>query len=226
MSNGRQNQNCFDSYENKKKEREKASDPFRRLSLKAKLILVAVTACIAIGIFGFVLPWLTDDHETHYLTTSDLISAVDIDNLSAIDYLYHGIAEKKGKLLWMDHVDYRVKYEAHIRAHYTMSDIRFEIDEDDKNVTVYIPEPQIDEPQLDSNEFGYLPESAKADMKDVIALCREDAKNDINIDEIKTQAEESLQDTIKALTLPLIGDGYQLEFKPISEYVEGADLDA
>lgn len=199
---------------------------FRRLSLKAKLILVAVTTCTAIGIFGFVLPWLTDDHETHYLTTSDLISAVDIDNLSAIDYLYHGIAEKKGKLLWMDHVDYRVKYEAHIRAHYTMSDIRFEIDEDDKKVTVYIPEPQIDEPQLDSNEFGYLPENAKADMKDVIALCREDAKNDINIGEIKTQAEESLQDTVRALTLPLIGDEYQLEFKPISEYVEGADLDA
>ena len=196
---------------------------FGQLSLKAKLAVFAAAAAIA---FGFVLPWMADNHETHYLATSDLKSAVDIDSLSTIDYTYHGIAEKHGKFLWQDRVGYRVKYEAHIRASYTLSDIQFEVNEEDKVVTAYLPEAQIGDPQLDNSKFGYLPESATADMKDVIALCREDAANEVDKEEIKEQAEASLKDTAKALTLPLIGDEYQLEFKPIAEYNEEADSNA
>lgn len=169
---------------------------FGKLSLKAKLAVLAVAAVIAVGFFGFALPWMTDSHETQYLATSDLKSAVDI------------------------------KYEAHIRASYTLSDIQFGINEEDKVVTAYLPEAQIGDPQLDSSKFGYLPESATADMKDVIALCREDAANDVDKEEIKEQAGASLKDTVKALTLPLLGDEYQLEFKPIAEYNEEADSNA
>ena len=49
---------------------------------------------------------------------------------------------------------------------------------------------------------------------------------DVDKEEIKEQAEASLKDTVKALTLPLIGDEYQLEFKPIAEYNEEADSNA
>lgn len=55
---------------------------FGKLSLKAKLAVFAAAAAIA---FGFVLPWMADNHETHYLAKSDLKSAVDIDSLSTID---------------------------------------------------------------------------------------------------------------------------------------------
>lgn len=123
-------------------------------------------------------------------------------------------------------MDYRVKYEAHIRASYTLSDIQFEVNEEDKVVTAYLPEAQIGDPQLDNSKSSYLPESATADMKDVIALCREDDANEVDKEEIKEQAEASLKDTAKALTLPLIGDEYQLEFKPIAEYNEEADSNA
>ena len=194
--------------------------------LKTKLVALAVGMVVAVGFFGFALPWITDSHETRYLATSDLKSAVDIDSLSTIDYSYHGIAEKHSQFLWQDRVDYRVKYEAHIRASYTLSDIQFGIDEENKVVTAYLPEAVIGDPQLDNSKFGYLPENATADMKDVIALCREDAANDVDKEEIKKQVDASLQDTVKALTLPLLGDEYKLEFKPIAEYDEGADSNA
>lgn len=210
----------------KKDRGKRAFDLFGKLSLKAKLAVLVTTLLIAAGFFGGVLPWLVDNHETQYLATSDLKSAVDIDSLSTIDYTYHGIAEKHGKFLWQDRVDYRVKYEAHIRASYTMSDIEFGINKEDKVVTAYLPEARIGDPQLDNSKFGYLPESATADMKDVIALCREDAANDVDKKEIKEQAEASLKDTVKALTLPLLGDEYQLEFKPLAEYNEEADSNA
>ena len=113
-----------------------------------------------------------DDDETQYVTESDLKSAVDIDNLSTIDYVYHGIAEKHSTFLWQDRVDYRVKYQAHVRASYKASLSSFRVDRDNGVATAYLPEAEIGEPQLDHKEFGYLPENATADMKDVIALCR------------------------------------------------------
>ena len=222
----RQGQSLEEAAQKKKGRCKSVFGFFGKLSLKAKLAVFAVAAAIAFGFFGFALPWMADDHETQYLATSDLKSAVDIDSLSTIDYTYHGIAEKHSKRLWQDRVDYRVKYEAHIRASCTLSDIQFEVNEEDKVVTAYLPEAQIGDLQLDNSKFGYLPENATADMKDVIALCREDAANDVDKEEIKEQAKASLKDSVKALTLPLIGDEYQLEFKPIAEYNEEADSNA
>ena len=180
---------------------------------------IAVGLLVAlIAIFGFVLPYVMDDDENQYVTESDLKSAVDIDNLSTIDYVYHGIAEKHSTFLWQDRVDYRVKYQAHVRASYKLVDIEFRVDRDNGVATAYLPEAEIGEPQLDHKEFGYLPENATADMKDVIALCREDAASDVDRDEIRREADASLQDTVSALTKYLLGDDLKLEFKPISEY--------
>lgn len=197
---------------------------FGKLSPKAKFALVVAAALFVF--FCCVLPWMTDNHETQVLTTSDLKSAVDIDSLSTVDYTYHGIVEKHGRFLWMDRVDYRVKYEAHIRASYTMSDIQFDIDEENKVVTAYLPKAQVGEPQLDNSKFGYLPENATADMKDVLSLCRKDAADEVDKKEIKKQADASLRDTVKALTLPLIEDEYKLVFKPLAEYKGEADSNA
>lgn len=199
---------------------------FGKLSTKVKIALVVVLAVALVGFFGFILPSMLDNDETQYLTTSDLKSAVDIDSLSTVDYIYHGIVEKHGRFLWMDRVDYRVKYEAHIRASYTMSDIQFGIDKENKVVTAYLPKAQVGEPQLDNSKFGYLPENATADMKDVLSLCRKDAADEVDKKEIKKQADTSLQDTVKALTLPLIEDEYKLDFKPLAEYKGEADSNA
>lgn len=196
----------------------------KRLPGKAKIGLLVAFAIALVAVFGFVLPFVTDDHETHYLSESDLKAAVEIDSLSAVDYVYHGVAEKRSQFLWQDRVDYRVRYEAHVRASYKLSAIRFTIDEENKKIIAYLPEAEIGEPQLDHNKFGYLPENAMADIKDVIALCREDAASDVNEKEIKSEAYLSLQDTVRALTMPLVGDEYSLEFKPIAEHSEGVDL--
>ena len=204
----------------------KVAKHFGKLSTKVKIVLVVVIVVALASFFGGVLPWITDNHETQYLTTSDLKSAVDIDSLSTVDYTYHGIVEKHGRFLWMDRVDYRVKYEAHIRASYTMSDIQFDIDEENKTVTAYLPKAQVSEPQLDNSKFGYLPETATADMKDVLPLCRKDAADEVDKKEIKKQADASLRDTVKALTLPLIEDEYKLDFKPLADYKGEADSNA
>lgn len=63
-------------------------------------------------------------------------------------------------------------------------------------------------------------------MKDVLSLCRKDAADEVDKKEIKKQADASLRDTVKALTLPLIDGEYELEFKPLTEYKEGTGSNA
>ena len=189
-----------------------------------RIAIIVVIIVALIFFFGFAVPYLTTDHTTRYLSESDLETAVDIDELSTTEYVYHGIAEHHKTIELFgrtvrDKVDYRVKYEAHIRANYTLSDIKFKIDEETKTVTAYLPEAELDKPQLIQSEFDYLPENASADMKDVLSICRDDASNDINKDEIKEEANISLQNTVKALILPMLGDDeYTVEFKTLAEY--------
>ena len=112
----------------------------KRFPLK---VILPIAAVALVAIFGFVLPYVMDDDETQYVTESDLKSAVDIDNLSTIDYVYHGIAEKHSTFLWQDRVDYRVKYQAHVRASYKLVDIEFRVDRDNGVATAYLPEAEI-----------------------------------------------------------------------------------
>lgn len=198
----------------------KVSAKVKRLPLKARLLIIAVLAASLLAGVGVVLPIMTDTDQTQYLVSSDLEDAVAIDELSTVDYVYHGVAEKHSTFLWQDRIDYRVKYEAHVRANYNLTEVRFSIDNEKKIATAYIPGPKIAEPQIVDGKYGYLPEGASADLREVIALCKEDAANDVDKNEINEQAEKSLKDTIEALTMPLLGDKYTLDFKPIADFVD------
>lgn len=215
-----------------KKAKQKARDAarqerkkvFGKVPMRVKIIGLIVVIVLAVIVCGFVIPYVLDDHETHYTSESTLKEAVEIENLSAIDYVYRGIAEKPGKFLWMDNVEYRVRYEAHVRAYYNMSDIQFEMDNEHKIVTAYLPQAEIGSPVLDETKFGYLPANANADMPEILKLCREDAANELNTDQVQKEAYESLQSIVEALTLPLLDTDWQIEFLSLDQY-EGGDSD-
>ena len=185
--------------------------------LKVKLIALAVVVVVAVVLVGVVAPLVFNRSETKYFATSDLKEAVAIESLSTIEYKYHGVAEHHSQLLMFENIDYRVKYEAHVRASCDMTKIEFEIDEANKKVVAYLPEAEIDTPVLDETKFGYLPESATALMKDVLVLCKEDATNDVNRHQMQKEADSSLKDIIKALTTPFLGDNWTLDFKTLAE---------
>lgn len=196
----------------------KAKILFGRWSLKKTgLVVVVVVVSIAV-VCGIVLPLALDRNGTRYITESELRDVVNVENLNTIDYTYKGIAESHSSFLWMDAVDYRVKYTAHVRASYDMSAIEFSIDKENGIVTAYIPPATISDPILDNNQFGYLPEKTNAELPTVIALCKEDAAKEVNREQIQAESLKSLEDTIRALTLPLLGDDLSLQFKSLSEY--------
>lgn len=194
------------------------------------IVIVIAVMLLFVVIGGVIIPKLTDrDTDNRYFTTSDLKEAVQIENLSTVKYVYRGIAEHHNivelpiaNTIVHDEVDYRVKYEADIRAYFNLSDIEFKKNEETRTVIAYLPEAQIGEPSLASSELGFLPDDFKdAKIKDVIALCKEDAANDVNIEEIKTEAKSNLEGIIEALTKPILKDdhgSWEIEFDDLTNY--------
>lgn len=188
----------------------------RKVPLKIKVLGLAVIAILAILVFGIALPLVLDNDETQYVSDATLKSAVDIGDLEVVDYTYKGIAEKTSQFLWTENVDYRVKYEAHVRASYDMSAIEFRVNNEDKSVTVLLPDVEISDPVLDETKFGYLPESATADVRDVITLCKEDVASEFSDAGLRAEASESVRETVEALTGPLLDSTWRIGFEEVS----------
>jgi hypothetical protein len=205
--------------EERRKAEKAAVGAFSKLPLPGKIAVFAVPIAIVVVIAGVVLPMSTSKTETKYLSESELKAAVNIESLSTVDYAYTGIAEKAGKFLWMDNISYRVKYQAYVSADCNMGEIEFKIDQDNMVVTAYLPEATVEEPVLDRNSFDYLPGEPDANISEVIELCKADAANDVDTEEIKARAKENLQSTVKALTMPLLStDGWKLKFAGLADY--------
>ena len=190
---------------------------------KVRQIKLAAVGLAVLAIVITALRLTVFAPETESFSTSDLKNAVQLDNLSTVDYVYHGIAEKHGKIAGViDTIDYRVKYKAHVRVSFKMSDIQFDKDVDNKVVTAYLPEATLESPVVEEKSFDFLPKGATADLPDVIALCKKDAAADVNKTFIKQQAKTNLEGLVEGLTMPLIdrdgSDEWTLEFKPLSEY--------
>lgn len=219
--NGSERGDCATSSEiqpfPREEERETGKTLLRRVPFKIKLVGVLALALFAVVMFGVVLPLVLDSDETQYISDATLKSAVDIGNLEVVDCTYKGIAEKTSQFLWAENVDYRVKYEAHVRASYDMSAIEFNVDNDRRVVTVILPEVEIASPVIDETKFGYLPENATADVRDVLVLCKEDVANEFVDDEIRVEALESVRETVEALMSPLLDDAWSVEFEYASK---------
>lgn len=217
----------------KQSERVKRSDNRRaalhtlsKVPRKVLLILAAIIVALVFLIPGVIVPTLKPAPKTHYISKTSLEKAVNINELSTLDYTYTGIAEKisslaigdihtpVGDLTSPEWVDFRVKYSAEIRVEFDMSEIRFEINRRSNIITAVLPKMKLGTPNIDANSFGFLPEGKTADLADIIRLCSEDATNEIGQDaQLEEREYENLESTVSALTLPLIGDEYTLEFK-------------
>lgn len=187
-----------------------------KVPLKIKVLVLAVAVALVAVVFGVILPLAFDGDETQYVTSTTLKRAVDIGSLEVVDCTYTGIAEKKSQFLWAENVDYRVKYEAHVRASYDMSAIEFRVDNENGVVTVLLPDVEISEPVLDETKFGFLPENVTADVRDVLALCKEDVASEFSSEELQIEALESVRETVDALTRPLLDAAWIIEFESAS----------
>ena len=172
------------------------------LPRKVKLAIAGACAVIIIVAIVIGVPVIQSKlNKTTYLTASQLTEIVNASKLSTAEYLYNGIADKcndKGE------AEYHVYYESTISASYDMSAITFDIDEEAKTITPHLPEPEIGDPSIDTTTLDYLPENPKANLKDVISICKADVLAEVaSAGGILYTANQNMRRTMDALLVPV-----------------------
>lgn len=175
-----------------------------------RLIGGLISIGVLVGFCILALPGMLRSGEgLTYLSTSELEKVVSISKLSTAEYVYNGIAEIKDD---NGNVTQRIYYASTVRAGIDLTDVTFSIDNDKKTVTPIIPEITIYDPSVDESSFDYIPRNPHLELKDIISICKEDARAEIESQgDIYRTARINLESAIQALTLPLLENkGYVL----------------
>lgn len=172
-------------------------------SIKSILIIVILAILvITANLFGPAA--LNKIRKGDVMTSSELIKAIDIAQLSTAEFVYNGITEKyKDKK--PDEVECYIAYDAHVKVGIDMEDVRFTIDNVNKTITPVLPEISISNAVVDEGSFSYIPEDPDISLKDVITLCKKDAAENAAESEVLYEtAEDNLKAAIEGLLTPIL----------------------
>lgn len=190
---------------------QKARAPFK--SLKNRIIAGVILGLLLIIAILLIYMRIKMPPEPKSTTTlsSALFDALDIDELSGSSFIYNGIAEipnpkKPEKVL------YNASYNATVKAGIQLHDIDIQTDDEQKIVTITLPEVFIQSVAVNPSKFDFLPDNAKIDLKAVLSACKEDADREASeSSELIDAARENLSSMVEALAMPIIdGSGYTL----------------
>lgn len=208
--------NRTDEASKPKEEKPKKSGIFRSVTGPVKVVITLVVI-VAIAVAGFSIYGMITSSGTTIVSKASLTKAVSISKLSTAEFTYNGIAEKYRDVESED-VEYYVYYEARATAGIDMEKIDFQIDETNRTVTPVLPEVTVGEPVVDESKLDYLPEGVDVNMREVLALCKEDAQQEMESNhQIRETAYDNLKATIEALLMPMIkGNGYTISWADTS----------
>ena len=174
---------------------------------------------LCIGIIAIVLAGLyrfgpfKHTNSVRISSTSTLLEAIDITELSAAEFRYRGIAEvynDKGTK-----VKCRICYNGVVKAGIDMKNVKFDTDVVSKTITATLPKIDLKVNIIDEQSMTVLPLDAKIEINDMIKYCKEDLEKEaVESKDLKRTARENLSAAIEGLLLPILKQqGYSLVFK-------------
>ena len=171
-------------------------------------VAIAVLAVLVV-LLVFLLTRGTTQSE--YYFSSQLTEALDIAELSTSEFIYNGVAlvhdPDSQKIL------YRIAYHSTIKVGIQMSDIAFDIDEEQKTVKPVLPSVTLQSPVVDPSSIDYLPNAPKGvDLQASLAACKENAYQEAEYSGKLIQlAEENMRSIVEALLSPVVENaGYRI----------------
>lgn len=196
--------------------------PFRAMTKKIKIILV-IALIVVIVILTTIIPGLLSaGNEGITVSEATLKDAVSISKLSTAEFSYNGIAEKTND---RGDAEYHIYYEAKANAGIDMEQIKFNIDENQRVITVILPRIAVDSPVIDESAIEFLPANANVDLREVVVICKEDVRGELEQNsQVREVAEGNLKSTLEALLTPIIqGEGYTLAWETAADMVVDGD---
>lgn len=185
--------------------------------IKKKLVVyIPILVGILVIIMAVIIrtTGMFDKGKEECITSSSLIEAIDIGELSTSECNYNGIAE----IMDDDNpkkVIVHICYNAHIKAGISdINQIEFEIDDENKTVKPILPDIEITMNSIDEQSLSFMPENKSVDMKQVLQACKQDAETEAKqSSELINTATENLENTIEALITPILDPaGYRVIF--------------
>ena len=190
-------------------EKKKHPNPLIILMKSKKVIVIIIIVIILIIMFGPLVK--SKLQPTRYISSSELEKIVSTSDLNVARITYNGIADvknEKGK------IKYYVYYESTVTAAVDMTQIKFEVDNEDKVIKPILPEIEFNKPIIKEKSFDFIPNDVEFDYKAVLKACKTDVKNEVKSNkEIYELAEDNLKKTIEGLLLPVTdAEGYIVEW--------------
>lgn len=188
------------------------------LSKKAQLITVLVLVII-ICVGAFVLISQNKEGQLTTISESSLQKIIEINELSTVEYTYNATAKYVEDNA--EEVKYYVAYEGAVTAGIDFHEIGIDVNEDEKIVTITIPEVEIHGVRVDMGTMEYIFVKDKFETETIsqeaYKLCKEDLKKRIEKEELLyNTAKENAISSVEALFKPwieTIDKEYKVEIK-------------
>lgn len=136
----------------------------RKITKKGYLLLGAILICILISLTAFLIIQQKKSSAVsppEVITVSTLEKIINVKELSTFTAVYNGIASV-GDTENDKQPDYYVSYEARVKAGIVMDDVQIAVDNNNKVITVTLPNVEITEINVDISSLDFIFYNLKA----------------------------------------------------------------
>lgn len=179
----------------------------RRRLFRILLSIILLLLLVIGAMFAFRFVKWNEEQAVTIVSEASLREVLEISELSTVDYTYNAIA----RVYDDDNEDiiYYVAYEGKVAAGINFDEIEIDVNEEEKTVTINIPEVQILEVNVDTGTLEYIFTKDKYETETISAealeYCREDLLQKATQEEkLLELARENSVTSVKALFMPWI----------------------
>lgn len=182
--------------------------PRRSLSFTftAGAVIIIIAVIFVAGVF--MIRRNKPKSEPQIITQARLEKIINVSELSTFETIYNGIAEVNNKEN-PEQVDYYVYYESRVKTGIDFSQVKIDVDDENKKITVQLPEIIITDTNVDIASLDYIFENKKANTptvsQEAYKACLEDVKKEsANENDIYELARQNAERVVRALIRPFV----------------------
>ena len=196
--------------------REKKKLSFRQIIKYIRLLCFIIVAII---VFLFVKEKMfSRESKPEIISKSTLEKVINVSDLSTFEAIYNGIASVANEEK-PENIDYYVSYEAKVKAGIDFEKVDLEVNEDERIITVTLPEVKITDVNVDIASLDYIFMNKRANTETVSAQAYKKCIDDVTKESNSTTAiyelaKQNARNIVEALIKPFVeqlDDKYELK---------------
>ena len=191
---------------NKKNKKSKLREMLKGIRYSTKIIFVLVVIIVVL-VSGWLIATTGENESLTTISESSLQKIIEINELSTVDYTYNATTSKTKEN--SNEVMYYVAYEGTVTAGIDFHEITFNVDEENKTITITIPEVEIHNISINMGTMDYIFTKSKYETETIsqeaYKLCKADLKKRVESENLlKETAKENAISSVEALFKPWI----------------------